>query len=223
MPIAPVHKLKKSEIVWLGTHRCRRHKHTYLEHYSCYLKERPDRNRIGFFDIETTNLKANVGFMIGYCIKDENSDKIFEGSVTPREVRNGTLDKKLIKKLLDDLNEFDKIITFYGTGFDLPYIRSRAVHWGYSFPVYGAIVHTDVYYIIRNKFQLTRSSLRTACEFLLGKSNKTELDYNTWIRAATGHRESIEYVMRHCKQDVIDLQRLYERVIDFKRRSDNSI
>lgn len=36
--IAPVSKLKKEQIVWLQTNRCR-HNHTYFEHYICYLEE----------------------------------------------------------------------------------------------------------------------------------------------------------------------------------------
>ena len=81
MSIAPVSRLKKTEIVWLAAHRCR-HSHTYLEHYNCYLDENPNKGRTGYFDIETSNLAANYGIMYCYCIKDGNSDKIFERTIT---------------------------------------------------------------------------------------------------------------------------------------------
>ena len=63
----PLHRLKKQELVWLATHRCR-HRHLYIEHYNCYLKEHPDREKIGFLDIESSNLDGDYGIMLSYWI-----------------------------------------------------------------------------------------------------------------------------------------------------------
>ena len=223
MPIAPVHRLTKKEIVWLGTHRCEAHGHTYLEHYSCYLREHPEKNRIGFLDIETTDLNADYGFIMSYCILDNETGEIIGRLIKPKEIRNGVFDKKLVKQLINDMKKFDTLVTFYGTRFDLPFIRSRAVHHGYEFPVYGMINHLDVYYIIRNKFKLHRSSLATATEFLLGDTNKTRISGDIWMKATTGNKKALEYVYEHNKYDVIDLKRLYDKVIDFKKRTDRSM
>ena len=61
---APIHRLNKKELVWLGSHICR-HGHTYLEHYNCYLQEKPSiEEKVGFLDIETFGLDADFAVML---------------------------------------------------------------------------------------------------------------------------------------------------------------
>ena len=196
---------------------------SYLEHYSCYLKENPERNRIGFFDIEVSNLNANFGYVLCYAILDDKSGEVIGRIIDPADIRNGTFDRNLIKQLLEDFDQFDTLIGYYSTRFDIPFVRSRAVHHGFKFPVYGAMNHVDIYYIIRNKFKLHRNSLEEATRFLLGDSNKTRIDNKIWMRATAGDAKALAYVYEHCEYDVIDTKRLYDKVIDFKKRSDRSI
>ncbi|KKL84703.1 hypothetical protein LCGC14_1962040, partial [marine sediment metagenome] len=76
MAIAPIHRLKKKETVWLANHKCK-HRHNYIEHYNCYITENPDMERIGFLDIECSNLKADYGIILSYCIKKHGEDTIY--------------------------------------------------------------------------------------------------------------------------------------------------
>lgn len=171
--IAPVHRLNKKEIVKLGTRRCR-HSHSYLEHYTCYLKEHPEKQeRIGFLDIETTDFKADYGFMLTWCIKDSQSNKIYEDYITLKDI-NGIKkgkdeDYRIVKSLIDTMLKFDKVVGYFSTRFDIPYIRTRALLNNLDFPLFGSLVHKDLYYIIRNKFKLSNNKLVTACSRLIGK------------------------------------------------------
>jgi len=221
MAIAPVHRLKKAEIVWLGSHRCR-HNHTYLEHYNCYLEENPEHGNIGFLDIETSNLKANMGVIYSYCIKDGKSDKIHERLITKKELFSDAMDKALVQSLINDIRSFDILVTYYGTRFDIPFIRSRAVHHGIEYPAYGENIHIDLYYLIRNKFNLTRNSLKVACGFLLGHTDKTQVEWKHWMKAMQGNKEALEYIIEHNRYDVLDLEKLYDKVIPFRKRLDTS-
>lgn len=221
MAIAPVHRLKKDEIVWLGTHKCK-HSHTYLEHYNCYLEENPTRERIGYFDIECSNLNADFGLVLCYCIKDGNSDEIIERRITKKEL-DTCLDKEVIRQCIQDLLKFDIIVTYYGTGFDIPYIRAKALIHNLDFPLYNTIKHKDVYYIIKSKFKISRRSLENACRNFLGKTDKTHLDPIIWIKALQGCKESLDYIVTHCQYDVLDLEKLYNKVIDFAYPSLKSI
>jgi uncharacterized protein YprB with RNaseH-like and TPR domain len=218
---APVSRLKKAEIVWLSAHKCR-HSHTYLEHYACYLEECPERGRIGFFDIETSNLKANVGVLLSYAIKDNDSNEVLGRVITKKELFSDSSDKKIVQECQNDLMKFDIIVTYYGTRFDIPFVRTRAIYHGLEFPAYGEIVHTDLYYIVRNKFCLTSNKLVVACVVLLGDSSKTDINYELWFRAAQGRKDALDYVWEHNQADVIDTGRLYHRVIPFKKRMDLS-
>jgi uncharacterized protein YprB with RNaseH-like and TPR domain len=218
---APVYKLKKSEIIWLSRNRCK-HGHTYLDHYSCFEKEKPDMMRIGFLDIEASNLKANYGVILTWAIKKKNGP-VLHDKITKKDINKGTYDKRIVKSLVKAMGQFDLIVTYYGTGYDLPFIRTRAVHHDIDFFNYGEINHKDVYYIIRNKFQLNRSSMENACRFLLGETDKTHIDFEYWLKALKGDKESIEYILDHNIKDVQDLEKLYNKVHSFNRPSNTSI
>jgi len=221
--IAPVGRLTKKEIIWLHNHRCR-HGHTYLEHYNCYLQENPKGLKIGFFDIEASNLKADFGIMLCYCIKVLGKRKIYERCITKEELqKEKVLDKEVVKQCIEDLRKFDKIISYYGSRFDFPYVRSRALFWGLDFPGYGDLAHKDVYYMVRNKLCISRNRLEQACRHVLGKSRKTHIDPQAWVLALQGHEKSLKYILHHCRRDVRDLEDLYLAINGFVKETDRSI
>lgn len=220
---APIHRLTKTEITKLAKGKCQ-HKHTYLDHYNCYLKENPqDQERIGFFDIEATNLKADFGHMLTYCIKDGGSDKIYYDTITLADIKAGYEDKRLIQECIKDLNRFDKIVTFYGSNYDLPFVRARAMINKVEFPFFGSIKHRDLFFIIKSKFCLSRKSLENSCNQLLGKSNKTRFNPKVWRDAARGDKKSIEQILEHNKFDVLDTEELYNQTIDYVKVNNASI
>jgi uncharacterized protein YprB with RNaseH-like and TPR domain len=221
--VAPVARLKKAEIVWLANNRCR-HSHTYLEHFNCYLEEKPGgplEVKTGYLDIETSDLKADFGIVFCYCIKDENSDKIYERTITAKEMKSGALDKPVLQQFIKDVANFDRVVTYYGTRFDIPFLRTRAVVHKLKYPEYGELIHTDLYYLIRNKFQLSRNSLLNACNTLLGSADKTFLDKGVWMRARFGDDKALEYIVEHCRYDVLDLQKLHDVAIPYRKRIDS--
>jgi len=219
--IAPVTRLRKKEVDWLGTHRCKHH-HTFLEHYDCYLKERPDKRfNVGFFDLECSNLAADFGIILCYCIKEFGTKKIYNRTITKKELAT-CMDENVVRSCIKDLSKFDKIVTYYGTGFDFPFIRTRATALGVPFPEFGQIYHRDIYYIIRHRFRLSRNRLDNACRTLLGKTKKTYLEPKYWIKALQGDKKSLEYILDHCKRDVEDLEDLYNKTIMFIKDTDKS-
>lgn len=221
MALAPVGRLKKSEINWLAKHKCV-HSHSYLEHYSCYIKSNPLQQRIGFVDIETSNLSADYGIMFCYCILDDKTNKILHRIVTKKELEKN-LDREVVKQCIKDLSTFDRVVTYYGSKFDLPFIRSRALYWGLDFPGFGQINHDDIYYTVKHKFRLSRSRMENACRTLLGSTEKNHINANYWIRALQGDKQSLDYILDHCRRDVRDLKRLHDKIIGFSRRKDSSI
>lgn len=222
----PVNRLKKAEILWLANHRCR-HGHSYLSHYSCYLKEMPDGSpldlKIGFFDIESFNLKANVGVLFGYCIKEYGSPQIHEDWLRGDDFKTGSIpDSRVVKRCAEDLRKFDVIVTYFGTRFDIPYVRTKCLMNDIDFPEYGEIVHLDLYYMVKSKLSLTRNSLDVACETVLGHSDKTRVEPKLWIKALYGDLKAIEYIAEHCRIDVDLTEKLYDKLIPFRKRIDRS-
>jgi uncharacterized protein YprB with RNaseH-like and TPR domain len=218
---APFSKLKKQEIVYLSRHYCR-HRHTYIDHYNCWLTENPAK-RLGIFDIETSHLKASIGIMLCYKILIYGTDEILGRTITRKEVLSKDEDKQLVKECINDLIGCDRIITFFGSRFDLKYIRTKAVMHGLEFPSFGEIMSSDVYYMVRNRFQLHSNRLETSCQVLLGESNKTSFDVKHWRFAAKGDQKSLKYIDEHCTADVSDTAKLYDIVKKYSLETETSI
>ena len=219
--LAPVTRLKKSEINWLARHRCK-HFHTFLEHYNCYLEENPLNEKIGFWDIEASNLNANYGIMFCYAIKVGGKNKILERCITQKEL--GTcLDKEVVKQCIKDIEKFDRIVTFYGKRFDFPFLRTRAVINDLPFFNYGEVIHEDLYFNIKYKFKFHSNRLQNACKVLLGDSDKTVIEPRYWVKAVQGDKKSLDYIVKHRRYDVQDLDKLYDKVYTFTRKTDTSI
>lgn len=220
----PIHKLSKEKLVWLATHKCK-HRMPYIQHYNCYLNDHPDVERIGCLDIETSHLKANFGLIISYCILDIDGKGLKSGCITPKQIHNPKImDKEVVSKLVKDLLTFDKVITYYGTGFDIPFIRTRALINGVDFPTYGTIKHIDAYYMVRNRFSMHSKRQDVACRTILGDSDKTYLRPDIWMRATHGaDPEAIKYIFEHNVHDVHDLRRLYLKINDYAKTVNRSI
>jgi len=218
---APVWRLPKKEIIKLAKWRCQ-HSHSGLEHYSCYLKENTDKERVGFLDIEASNLEADFGIVLCYCIADLDSDRVQSRVITKHELST-VLDKNVVEQCIKDMGNYDRLWGYYSSNFDIPFLRTRAVALQLSFPEYGILYHNDLYYLIRNKFKLSRNRLDNACVSLLGNTSKTRITSEHWIKALQGNKDSLDYIQTHCREDVLELKRLYERVIKYRKIADTSI
>lgn len=226
MALAPVHRLTKAEILWLASHTCHAHRHSYLSHYACYAKERPERDRTAIIDLETSNLKADYGILLTYCIKPVGSDVILKGVISKADIkkgRKGDEDRRIVTDCIADMAKFDKVVGYYSKRFDLPYLRARAVNMGIDFPFYGSIQHIDVFDIVKNRFCMSRKSQEVACRFLLGHTDKTHFDGSIWRDAARGDQKALKQVLDHNIYDVQDLEKLWVVVREYARRHDVSI
>lgn len=235
----PIHHLSKRELVWLGTHKCKHH-HSYLEHWHCFLDEKPtvpdgkgfsllssltkSGEKIGFLDIETSNLDANFGIILTYCIKTGKT--ILHDQITPEDIKKyppDKTDRRLVKHLISDILTFDRIVTHYGRRFDIPFIRTRALMNGIDFPYYGSISNDDTWTIARRKLKLNSNRQDTIDRALFGATNKTRVAFQYWIGATRGDAKSLNYILDHNKRDVIALERIWKKLHNFVGRNNTSI
>lgn len=230
MKINPFH-LKKNELqIYLSGH-CK-HRVPYQQHPDCFQKEiLQDKKdlKIGIIDIEFVgfNIKADMGIILTYVIKEYQKNVIYQRKIKPHELKSKNLDKQLVKCLIRDMSKFDVLVTYYGSKCDLPYIRTRALRHGLQFIQYGFIKQIDLYYIIKNKFKLHKKSLNNAC-CVFGINGKILDDYNfisgeTWLRAVSGHRASLDYILKHDRLDVFKTEKLYTKIIGYSRKTNRSI
>lgn len=220
--LVPFPKLSKEKILWLYRNRCK-HGHRYLTHYNCYLNEKDLQEKIGFLDIEASGLKANFGIMLSYCIKPQGKKKILFDIINAKDMRRGTLDKRIVKKCVEDMSNFHRLVTHYGTRFDVPFLRTRALYWDLDFPEYGEIMHTDIYYYARRLLCLSSNRQGTIAETILHEDIKTRISPKYWIQALQGEKKALDYILDHNKRDVIQLEKNYEKLIKFGRKTNRTL
>lgn len=200
----------------------------YLEHYGCFVREKPADSplteRIGFMDIESSNLKASFGIVLSYCIKEAGGNLI-SNVITPAELRDGIFDKRLLEEFNRDLKPFHRIVVYWGKDrrHDLPFLRTRALKWGIPFPLYKEIFVVDLYDWARNKLSLHSYRLETVCRELGIPAKEHPLTGEIWIKALAGDKEALNYILIHNQEDVICLEPLYKRLEPFVRNSKVSI
>jgi len=204
--------------------RCE-HGHNGISHRNCFDRSERIDERIGFFDIETSDLSANIGIMLSYCIKPEGSDEILHGVVTQKELMTPEEDKRVVKQCAADLKKFDRVVVFWGKDrrHDLPFIRTRAIEHKVMFPLYREVWVTDCWDWAKTKLRLNSNRQVTVAKQILGETEKTQIDWRVWRRAGRGNKECLAEVLDHNMRDVRDLERIYHTLLPYVRNHNASI
>lgn len=166
------------------------------------------------WDLECSGLNANGGVILCGSIVDANDiNKVKTFRIDKyKGWRNNPLnDLPLVKDLVEYLNEADMWVTFYGARFDVPFLTTRVVYWnskGADITLPANIPHCDLWRTARNKLKLHSNRLASVTQ-LLGHGDKTPLDLPVWLRAAGGHKPSLDYIVEHCEVDAKILAECY--------------
>lgn len=173
--------------------------------------------RIGYLDIEATDLNADFGFLLSWYIKPRGSKKYDYAVITKKEIFDYEFDKRLVEELLEAFKNYDVIYTHWGRDrrFDIPFIRTRALVHGLheKLPRRFEKFVMDTWDIAKNKLKLHSNrldSIADACRVRGVK--KTPLSGKIWQLAAVGHPESLEYIAKHNRHDVILLERVHRKL-----------
>lgn len=179
-----------------------------------------ERERKATLDIETTNLTATYGIVICWVMQDVDTGKMYSGRINKKDLVKG-LDKRILRKFLETISKFDRIITFYGKRFDVPYLRSRCLSLGLPFPEAGSLAHEDLYFIARYRLKQHNNKLATTLRAIFGESQKTVITPEYWLAALRGKESALRYIHHHCVMDVKETTRLwkvlrYQKIISRK-------
>jgi uncharacterized protein YprB with RNaseH-like and TPR domain len=207
--------MKKAELLVFFTGRCK-HGHKYCEHPACFVEEQNKELKVGYLDIETTGFDADYHHMLTYAIKTRSKKEYYEGCITKEDLDKFEFDKRVVAKLISDMLHYDIVITYYGTGFDIPFIRARALYWKLPFTKFGYTKHKDVYYMVKRLLKIHRRSLEAATRFL-GIAGKDHVEGDIWQRARLGDPNALAYVSSHNRKDVEILEKLHKRLEDYDR------
>lgn len=195
------------------------HRHTAFAHPLCWQRWReqhPEGLKVGYFDIEASNLKADFGWMISWCIKHQGEEK-FDGYVLqPSDYQANTRDREATYALIQALGHFDKIVTYYGSRFDIPFVRTRALIHGLQFIPPKTILHLDLYYQVRGKLRLSRNRLGNCGEVLGLVTEKTPVSTKAWTNVGLNYNEaSLQYIWDHNVKDTVLLEELHNTLAPY--------
>jgi uncharacterized protein YprB with RNaseH-like and TPR domain len=205
------------------------HSHTIEDHPKCFSEGKvidrrknkttpwfkEDGLKIGYLDIESDGLKADFSTMLTWCIKEKDGEITYD-YVTKFELFTGIADQHIIETLVKELKKYKIIVGYFSTGFDVPYVRTKALHYGLEFPEYGELYHWDLFYTVKSKLNLSRKSLDNVCDYL-GIEGKTQIDKNVWRKAKYGDPYAIQEVLEHNKGDVRITEQLHNK-LSFSRK-----
>jgi uncharacterized protein YprB with RNaseH-like and TPR domain len=165
--------------------------------------------RILFFDIETTHLKADFGTMIAFGYKWADEDEAHVLAITDYRgyTKDLTDDSKLVAAAAKLLTSADIWVSYFGKGFDVKFINAKMLEHG--LPVLPNTPHVDLFYTVKSNLALSRKSLANVSEFLQFENSKTPVTGRMWRKAMVGNKEAIQYVVDHCKSDVLILEEAY--------------
>lgn len=172
--------------------------------------------KILIWDIEchTFRFKADQGFMICSGFKEVGKPGV---EILQRDnIRKNPLDdRRLVLAIKKRLLEADMVVTHNGKWFDLPWLNSRLMHWGYN-PI-TTLPHYDTCEVAYKKMRV-KNSLESLGQFLGCKVKKTPTDMNDWLLAGGGNPKAQRKIVVHNIADVKLTEEVYMkmRVFGFK-------
>lgn len=168
--------------------------------------------RILSWDIEASNLAADFGIVLCVGFKEVSKGKPqvlnildFPGKDLIARERNLLI--AVSKQLLD----CECWLTHFGTYYDLPFVNTRLLY--HKLPILPPnFAMIDTWKISRNRLKMRNNRLVTISEFLGTKDEKNAIKPEQWIRALGGHGPSMDYIVEHCRRDVLVLEEAYLRL-----------
>jgi len=170
-----------------------------------------------FFDIEAGGLRAPFDQVL-CCAFKPYGEKAY---VLSRSIKE-TSDKRLCIAIKDELAKYDIVVGYYSLGYDKPFISARLLKHGEK-PL-PTQLHIDCYRLAKRLFYYALHSRRlvTVCEHL-GISGKTRVEPDHWEKIKYADKKTrtkaLKEIVEHCYQDVITLEKAYDKCFKYAVKS----
>lgn len=168
-----------------------------------YLDLVEQANSLLFLDIEATGLKGDYNSVL--CV----SLKPYGGKPYTFSVKAAGNDVRVVREVKEELKKFDCVVTYYGSGFDLPMLNTRLLKWGYD-PL-EPIHHIDLYYKLKSRLLTGRKSQGHLLSWLGTPEQKMSVGASAWSEMGFKLDEHMPTMIERCESDVAGLQALYQK------------
>lgn len=170
---------------------------------------------VAYLDIETSSKKADDGMVvaIGLLIGDKPEVRFADSFDEER---------KALEWLCEKLEDCDEIVTWYGSGFDIPFLSTRALVHKIDLTKLTELRMLDLYEWSRANLLLYSYSLESVARFLGVSSGKNfhGSDVPTLFKLVErGDVEARRLIVEHCEEDITLLKLVHERMKPLVGRS----
>jgi uncharacterized protein YprB with RNaseH-like and TPR domain len=192
------------------------------------------KGKVAFWDIEANEVRdAGFGFMYCFVLKILDGPR-FEWQITQKEIMDGVYDKsgcEAFKRFIIE-NDIQFIVTWFGTWYDLRFMRLRSILTGGEFFKYGQLYHWDLWKVAKNKMMFGSNRMGHVADEITewaefmgneGLPGKSKVKGITWVRAQIGDKECLDQILEHCRKDILVLEAVYKKFDGYWRKSWTSI
>ncbi len=163
---------------------------------------------LAYLDIETSSLKASDGIVIAIgLMPGEDPEVRFADSLEE--------ERRALEWLKSKLEGCDTLVTWYGSGFDIPFLVTRALFHSMDISKLTEIPMLDLHEWSRANLLLGSYSLESVSRFLgVGKFKdfKGEDIRALFRMVERGNVEARKLIVDHCRDDIIMLKSVHERL-----------
>jgi len=173
---------------------------------------------VAYLDIETISKKADEGMIIAIgLLTDDEPEVRFADSLEE--------ERRTLEWLRDKLEGCEMLVTWYGSGFDIPFLSTRALVHNVNLTKLTEIPMLDLCQWSRANLLLSSYSLESVARFLDISGGKGFKEFRgTDILALfklvdRGDLEARKLIVEHCKEDIVVLKLVHERLKPLVERS----
>jgi len=184
-------------------------------------KTRPLGPTVGYFDLETTHLIADLGTCLMGSILTYPTMEMTTFSIADYDLEKDEYgdtcwddDRQLVTDIRDHLMRHHILVGWHSKGFDVPFLNTRLIDAGQAkLPTH---LHLDPMYCFRGWHGLKprSSKLAIVAEFFGLEERKQQVDVKVWKKASIGNRRALGELVERCESDVRILAEITQRAFD---------
>lgn len=148
-------------------------------------------------NISTDNIKSDW-FMLTWACKWLFEKKVYSARVTPKEAKENR-DSRIVKSLIEMLNQADIVVTHNGDRFDLPRINTRSIINRLTPPL--PYISIDTLKSAKRHFDFTSNKLDYINK-VLSLPQKTHTDMELWRDCFNGDEKALKRMETYNINDV---------------------
>ena len=162
------------------------------------------------WDIEASNLSADFGIILCVGFKEVGKGKPEVLNILDYTKSNNLIkaEKRLLVDVSERLLDSDAWLGHFACYYDIPFVNTRLLY--HRLPILPANHPlVDTWRVSKNRLKLRNNRLITISEFFGTEDEKNSIKPEQWLRALGGHRPSMDYIVEHCRRDVMVLEEVY--------------